>query len=77
MNADEKYLTPGGRPGPVVREGEFVFGAAGLEHGHIADMTRSLLEAGATLKWVYDPDPEKVRDFQKKFPQARAARCED
>ena len=77
MNGDEKYLTPGGRPGPVVREGEFVFGAAGLEHGHIADMTRSLLEAGATLKWVYNPDPEKVRDFQKKFPQARAARCED
>jgi hypothetical protein len=40
-------------------------------------MCNGLTEAGATLKWVYDPDPAKVAAFQAKFPQAKVARSVD
>jgi len=61
------------KPKPVCGPGEFVFAAAALDHGHIYGQTNGLLEAGATLKWVYDPDPAKVEQFVKKYPQARPA----
>jgi predicted dehydrogenase len=61
--------------GPVVKPGEFAFSAAGLDHGHIVGMCAALIEAGATLKTVYDPDPAKVEGFLKRFPTARAADC--
>jgi len=67
---------PKGKPNPVVKEGEFIFSTIGLNHGHIYGMTNGLLEAGATLKWVYDPDPEKVRAYRGKYPQANAAESE-
>lgn len=63
-------------PQPVVEPGEFVFAAAHLAHGHIYGMTEGLIGAGASLKWVYDPDPAKVEAFQAKFPQAQAAASE-
>jgi len=68
---------PQGKPNPVVKPGEFTFAAAHLEHGHIYGQCNGLLEAGAELKWVYDPDPKKVEAFTKKFPQAKAARSLD
>ena len=55
---------PGGEPG------EFTFAAAYLEHGHIYGQCNGLLEAGAELKWVYDPDEKKVAAFRAKYPQA-------
>ena len=61
------------KPKPVVAPGEFVFAAAALDHGHIYGQTNGLIEAGATLKWVYDPDPAKVDAFLKTYPQARPA----
>jgi predicted dehydrogenase len=33
------------------------------------------VEAGAQIKWVFDPDHGKMLAFQEKFPVARAARC--
>lgn len=63
-------------PAPVVKAGEFTFAAIGLDHGHIFGMTEGLIGAGATLKLVYDPDPEKVARFVEMFPQARAATSE-
>ncbi|MGP4042470.1 Gfo/Idh/MocA family protein [Gracilibacillus sp. D59] len=72
-NADGMNYAPKGKPNPVVKEGEFVFAAAGLDHGHIFGQCNGLLEAGATLKWVYDPDQQKVDNFLKKFPQAKQA----
>mgnify|MGYP002683015921 FL=1 len=42
-------------------------------HGHIHGMCNGLMEAGATLKSVYDPDPQKVARFLEAFPQAVAA----
>jgi predicted dehydrogenase len=50
------------------------FAAAFLEHDHILGMTTGLCDAGAKLKWAYDPDPRKLASFLVKFPQARAAR---
>lgn len=65
---------PQGKPNPVVKPGEFVIAAVRLDHGHIFGMGNGLTEAGATIKWVYDPDPGKVAAFREKFPQARVAR---
>jgi predicted dehydrogenase len=61
----------------VVGPGEFVFAAARLDHGHIYGMCNGLTEAGATVGWVYDPDPKKTAAFQAKYPQARVARSMD
>ena len=68
---------PTGKPNPVVKPGEFVFAAIGLDHGHIGGMCNGLTEAGATLKWIYDPDPKKVEQYLKMYPNAKAARSED
>ena len=73
---DGMNYAPVGRPDPVVKPGEFTCAAIGLDHGHIYGMTNGLLEAGATLKWVYDPDPAKVAAYCKCYPQAAAAACE-
>jgi predicted dehydrogenase len=68
---------PGPKPTPVVKPGEFVFAAAHLDHGHITGMCSSLIAAGATLKWVFEPDAKKRDDFLKRFKQAKAARSLD
>ena len=68
---------PKGKPAPVVKPGEFIFSAAHLDHGHIYGMTNALLEAGGTLKYVYDPDPNKVANFVKTYPQAQVALSEE
>ncbi|MFC5988588.1 Gfo/Idh/MocA family protein [Marinicrinis lubricantis] len=73
QKSDGMNYAPQGKPAPVVKPGEFVFAAAALDHGHIYGMCNGLIEAGATLKWVYDPDPLKVETFQKRFPQVQAA----
>lgn len=75
--SDGMNYAPKGKAAPVVGPGEFVIAAVSLEHGHIYGMCNGLTEAGATLKWVYDPDPKKVEAFLKKFPQAKAAQSEE
>ena len=70
---DGMNYAPQGKPKPVVKPGEFVFSAAHIDHGHIYGMCNGLTEAGATLKYVYDPDPAKVARFLETYPQARAA----
>ena len=67
---------PKGKPAPVVRPGQFGFAAVSLEHGHIYGMCNGLREAGAGLRWVYDPDPEKVRSFLQRFPGTPVADSE-
>jgi predicted dehydrogenase len=61
----------------VVSPGEFVFAAMHLDHGHIFGQCNGLIEAGADLRWVYDPDPAKVAAFRERFPQVRVARDAD
>ena len=68
---------PKGKPNPVVKPGEFIFAAVGLDHGHIGGMCNGLIEAGATLKFIYDPDPAKVEQYLKNYPGAVAAKSEE
>lgn len=68
---------PKGKPNKVCKEGEFVFAAIGLDHGHIYGMSNGLIEAGAQLKLVYDPDPAKVEAFCKAYPGVKAATSEE
>jgi predicted dehydrogenase len=77
QKADGMNYAPKGKPNPVVGPGEFSFAAARIDHNHVYGMCNGLTEAGATLKWVYDPDPAKVTAFLAKFPQAKVARSLD
>ena len=74
--APARYV-PSPKPRPVVQPGEFVFAAAHLDHPHINGQCDGLLVAGGTLKWVYEPDPQKAAAFRAKFPQAKPARSLD
>lgn len=77
QKSDGMNYAPQGKPRPVVKAGEFNVAAAFLEHGHIYGQCSGLTEAGATMRWVYDPDPAKVSAFQEKFPAAKVARSFD
>lgn len=61
----------------VCGPGEFLFSVIGLDHGHIKAICNGLLEAGAELISVWDPDPVKLHDFLSRYPQARAAGSEE
>ena len=74
--ADGMNYAPAGKAEAVVAPGAFPFAAAALDHGHIYGMCNGLCEAGAELRWVFDPDQAKVDAFRKHFPQAKAARSE-
>jgi predicted dehydrogenase len=69
---DGMNYAPKGKPKAVCKPGEFAFAAAALDHGHIYGMCNGLVEAGASLKYVYDPDPAAVEKFQKAFPGVQA-----
>ncbi|MFT4122273.1 MAG: Gfo/Idh/MocA family oxidoreductase [Microbacteriaceae bacterium] len=75
-SSDGANYAPASVPRPVVAPGEFVIAATHLDHGHIRGMTGALVDAGATLKWVYDPVPGRAERFRETFPQARIARSE-
>src|SRR5580704_9640570 len=64
---------PKGKAEPVCRPGDFCFAAVALDHGHINGQCNGLIEAGATLRYVHDPDPAKVAALVKAYPQARVA----
>ena len=70
---DGMNYAPKGKVNKVVKEGEFIVGITALDHGHINGMTNGLIEAGATIKYVYDPDAEKVKAYQEQFPNVPAA----
>lgn len=75
--SDGSPYAPAGKPAPVCQEGEFIMAAVHLDHGHIFGMCQGMVEAGAEIGWVYDPDPGKVEAFLSKFPSARPARSLD
>ncbi|MBC8080800.1 MAG: Gfo/Idh/MocA family oxidoreductase [Gorillibacterium sp.] len=77
QKTDGMNYAPKGKPQPVCNPGEFVFAAMALDHGHIYGMCNGLIEAGATLKWVYDPDPEKVAAFVRAYPEVRVANSQE
>ena len=75
--SDGMNYAPKGKPSPVVERGEFVFAAIGLDHGHIYGQCNGLIEAGAVLKSVYDPDPAKVERFCQTYPGVKKAASEE
>ena len=74
QKSDGMNYAPEGKSRPVVQPGDFRIAAVALDHGHIYGMCNGLTEAGAEVKWVYDPDPSRVEQFRKVFPGAKAAR---
>ena len=55
-----------------MRDGKIVAAVTGMDHGHINGMTEGIGEAGAVIKWAYDPDTEKTKTFLDHFQkQAR------
>ncbi|MGL5434596.1 MAG: Gfo/Idh/MocA family protein [Lachnospiraceae bacterium] len=72
-NDSGMHYAPKGKPAPVVKAGQFKIAAVALDHDHIYGMCNGLTEAGAEIKWVYDPDPAKMNEFLEKFPQAACA----
>lgn len=74
---DGMNYAPKGRSAKVVDSGEFRIAAIGLDHGHIYGMCNGLIEAGADLVYVYDPDSNKVEAFCETFPQVRRVDNED
>ena len=77
QNTSGMNYAPKGKPNPVVKPGEFVFAAVGLDHGHIGGQCNGLIEAGGTLKYIYDPDVQKIERYLKQFPMAKAAASEE
>lgn len=74
---DGSNYAPKGKPNSVCKENEFTFSAIALDHGHIYGMCNGLIEAGATLKSVYDPDQKKLEAFKNAFPNVKIARCKE
>ncbi|HZJ88311.1 MAG TPA: Gfo/Idh/MocA family oxidoreductase [Sphaerochaeta sp.] len=74
---DGQTYAPTGKPAPVCEKGEFLVGVIGLDHGHIYGMCNGLIEAGATVVRVWDPDPEKVEAFVTTFPSAVASQTKE
>jgi len=77
QKADGMNYAPEGKPSPVVAEGEFPFAAIALDHGHIYGQCKGLTEAGAELRYVYDPDPAKVEKFCAAFPDVQPLASEE
>lgn len=75
--SDGATYAPAEMPRPVVEPGEFVISAMHLDHGHVVGMVQGLLGAGATLKSVYDPQPERAAAFAEQFPQVTIAASEE
>ncbi|KMT64862.1 oxidoreductase [Catenovulum maritimum] len=70
---DGANYAPVGQSVKVVEPNEFYFSVAYLDHGHINGQTNGLLQAGATLKYVYDTDEQRLAAFCEKYPQAIVA----
>ncbi|WP_133468072.1 Gfo/Idh/MocA family protein [Paraglaciecola marina] len=66
---DGANYAPMGKAQQVVKPNECIFSVAFLDHGHIYGQTNGLLQAGATLKYVFEPDLAKREVFCAKYPQ--------
>lgn len=69
---DGEAYAPSGSSEIVVGPGEFCIAAAFLDHGHIYGQVNGLRDAGATLKYVYDPEPNRVAAFCERYPEVVA-----
>jgi len=69
--SDGMNYAPKGKPAPVVKGDEFPFAAAFLDHGHVYGQCNGLIEAGGVLRYVYDPDPARLAQFRKTYPDVQ------
>ncbi|MBQ9070747.1 MAG: Gfo/Idh/MocA family oxidoreductase [Clostridia bacterium] len=53
---------------PTPPEKPFYFGVTGLNHGHIYGMCAGLINAGAKMTHIYEPDKALLDTFLKKYP---------
>jgi len=53
------------------------FSVIGINHGHIYGMVNSLLGGGGTLVSVYAKEPDLLKQFTKRYPDAKIAKSED
>ena len=74
---DGASYAPSGEAEQVVAPGEFLIAAAFLDHGHIYGQVNGLCDAGATLKYVYDTDPERLQQFCNNYPGVKVAESFD
>lgn len=70
---DGMMYAPVGKTKQVCEPGEFPIAAIGLDHGHVYGMCNGLIEAGAELRWVWDPDPAKMEAFRNNYAQVECA----
>lgn len=70
----EQAPSPSPVPAPKPR---IRFAVIGLNHGHIYGQTGAVLRGGGELAWVYAKEPDLLKAFQTRFPQAKLARSED
>lgn len=77
IKSDGQNYAPKGKSDPVCGKDEFPVGVIGLDHGHIFGMSNGLLEAGATLALVYDPDKEKARAYCQRYDGVKMAHCKE
>lgn len=70
---DGANYSPEGKVAKVIADNQFFFSVAFLDHGHIYAQTNGLVQAGATLKYVFDPDAKRLAEFCAKFPQVKVA----
>ena len=64
---------------PVAQKKEMpqiALGVIGLAHGHIYEMCKGLIQAGARLAYVYDPEETHIAEFCRQFPQAQVCASE-
>ena len=53
------------------------FAVIGINHSHINSQVGAVLRGGGELVWLFAKEPELVKNFQTRFPQATLARSED
>jgi len=53
------------------------FAVVGINHNHINSQVGAVLRGGGELVSVYAKEPDLLKDFQTRFPQAKLARSED
>ncbi len=53
------------------------FAVIGINHNHINGQVGAVLRGGGELVSVYAKEPDLLKDFQTRFPQAKLARSED
>jgi len=70
---EEIILKPAKRSGP---KASIRFSVIGLNHGHIYGMVSSLINGGGELVAVYAKEPDLLKNFTRRFPQAKIAQSE-